>query len=399
MLGQSVGVANIILVVPVLLTNWGVESYAKWIILMAIPMYLSISDLGIGASVGNEVSKRKADVNGLVIKSSALLLSFILPIAIIVFFIVDEYLSNSVNAFLVILLSIFYILTNFATSVFRGLDLYAFALYRVNASKLLDLLILVLLSFFFSDFTVVLSVLILSKALLFIVLIYEYRKLALSSNWIPWRRSLSNVSLKPLAKPALGFMIMPLAYGLNNQGVIWVVAYVFSPSVVVLFNTLRSVTRVIYQSSGVISQSFWPKLSKLYYEGDFDSYIKLFFVNVRYSLALVLTTSLLLYILSPFVFPIIFSGEVDVDNDVFILFLCVNFLASMWQPLQMVLVSTNNHLQFSLTFLIGQVILLICLLAFDFEIIEFMLTLFVHELFNLFLSLFLSFRLINAKRK
>ena len=46
--------------VPILLHAWGTQLYGEWLILFAIPSYLSMTDLGFSQSAGNDMSARMA---------------------------------------------------------------------------------------------------------------------------------------------------------------------------------------------------------------------------------------------------------------------------------------------------------------------------------------------------
>src|ERR1700732_356223 len=46
--------------VPVLLHAWGAAKYGDWLLLSAIPSYLTLSDLGFGDASGSDMSMRVA---------------------------------------------------------------------------------------------------------------------------------------------------------------------------------------------------------------------------------------------------------------------------------------------------------------------------------------------------
>lgn len=58
--GQLVSVVVQLVGVPVLLYAWGPQLYGEWLILFAIPTYLSIADLGFSQSVANDMTARVA---------------------------------------------------------------------------------------------------------------------------------------------------------------------------------------------------------------------------------------------------------------------------------------------------------------------------------------------------
>src|ERR1700722_13658547 len=49
--------------VPVFLRVWGAERYGEWILLSAIPSYLSMTDMGFGNAAGNEMTMDVASGN------------------------------------------------------------------------------------------------------------------------------------------------------------------------------------------------------------------------------------------------------------------------------------------------------------------------------------------------
>src|SRR5438128_6286169 len=58
--GQLVSVGIQLISVPIFLHYWGVELYGEWLILSAIPAYLSLSDIGFASVAGNDMTMRMA---------------------------------------------------------------------------------------------------------------------------------------------------------------------------------------------------------------------------------------------------------------------------------------------------------------------------------------------------
>ena len=58
--GQLVVIVIQLAGVPILLHAWGTQLYGEWLILAAIPTYLSMTDLGFSQSAGNDMTARMA---------------------------------------------------------------------------------------------------------------------------------------------------------------------------------------------------------------------------------------------------------------------------------------------------------------------------------------------------
>ena len=58
--GQLVVIIIQLAGVPILLQAWGTQLYGEWLILAAIPTYLSMADLGFSQSAGNDITARMA---------------------------------------------------------------------------------------------------------------------------------------------------------------------------------------------------------------------------------------------------------------------------------------------------------------------------------------------------
>src|SRR6202158_4054383 len=59
-LGPVVGAIVQLSSVPVMLHAWGAARYGDWLLLSAIPVYLTLSDLGFGDASGSDMSMRVA---------------------------------------------------------------------------------------------------------------------------------------------------------------------------------------------------------------------------------------------------------------------------------------------------------------------------------------------------
>ena len=53
--GQAITVLIQLVSIPLFIQHWGVSLYGEWLILSALPAYLSMSDFGLGAVAGNSM--------------------------------------------------------------------------------------------------------------------------------------------------------------------------------------------------------------------------------------------------------------------------------------------------------------------------------------------------------
>ncbi|HBQ8586930.1 TPA: hypothetical protein L9B03_005523, partial [Klebsiella pneumoniae] len=53
--GQAITVLIQLVSVPFFIQHWGISIYGEWLILSALPAYLSMSDFGLGAVAGNSM--------------------------------------------------------------------------------------------------------------------------------------------------------------------------------------------------------------------------------------------------------------------------------------------------------------------------------------------------------
>ena len=56
--GQAVTVGTQLLLTPMFFAKWGASLYGEWLLLSALPAYLTMADLGIGSAAGNDMTMR-----------------------------------------------------------------------------------------------------------------------------------------------------------------------------------------------------------------------------------------------------------------------------------------------------------------------------------------------------
>ena len=305
--GQLVTVIVQLVGVPILLQAWGTQLYGEWLILFAIPAYLSMTDLGFSHSAGNDMTARvgRGDRDGAltVFQSLAGLVYAIAAVGLILSAVLlwrlplQDWLhfktmnTEAIRWVLWLLAAeVFVHLPNGVTHAgFRASGDYALHIGLDSTTRLLQFAgvwaaaladgspVAAAAAFF--------GIRAFSTAILALLLVRRH----------PWLRlglaHARRAELRRLFRPALANMAIPLAQALNIQGMVLVVGAVLGPLAVVVFSTLRTLTRLALQLVVAVSHAAEPELATAYGAGDRALMQFLFVHALRAGLWLALTAA------------------------------------------------------------------------------------------------------------
>lgn len=365
-LGPIVTMIVQLVTVPWLLHSWGAAKYGDWLILSAIPSYLGLSDLGFGDASGSDMTMRVAagDRKGALetFQSSWALLSLVsLGVALIVSstvwyvpwhrWVKLATLSDSSASLVVCVLAIYILVSqqcgilesgfrcdgNFATgtiggTLLRTLDIAAGTIVGILTGNLFWAAAAYLISRVVGTLT-------------------YWLVLRQKSPWIAVGFSYAHFSrVKELAAPAAGFVALPLAGAISIQGFTLVTASVLGSVAVVQFSTLRTLTRVNFQISNMLSCTIWPELSRAFGEGNVPLARALHRRAYQASLALSVAAGVALWLVGPALYRLWIRNGVPFNSTCFDVLLSVSFVGSLWYTSSVVPMSTNAHHRLTLAF-------------------------------------------------
>jgi O-antigen/teichoic acid export membrane protein len=352
--------------VPCLLHFWGAAKYGDWLILSAIPSYLSLSDLGFGDASGSDMTMRVAagDRHGAIetFQSSWVLLtivsSFVGLLATAAVWAVPWHrwikLSTipDAGASTVVLLLGAYLLVsqqcgilesgfrcdgNFATGNVVGTLI---RLFETAAGTTVGCLTGNLV---WSAATYLTARIVGTS--IYALLLHK------KSSWLAMGFSRASVArVKQLAAPALGFVALPLANAISIQGFTLVIASVLGSVAVTMFSTLRTLARVNFQLMTVIAWAMWPELSRAFGAGNVALARALHRRAYQAGLVLSAVTGSALWFIGPSLYHLWIRGAVPFDANCFHILLFVTFVNTLWFTSSVVPMSTNSHHQITLTF-------------------------------------------------
>jgi O-antigen/teichoic acid export membrane protein len=352
--------------VPLLLHAWGAAKYGDWLILSAIPSYLSLTDLGFGDASASDMTMRVAagDRKGAIetFQSSWVLLSvvslFVGLLAAVVVWRVPWHQSvkltslSDFQASAVVLVFGAYLLVSQQCGVFESG-------FRCDGNFATGTVFGTLLRLI--ETAIATAVGILTGSLLWAAATYLICRttgvitygllLRRKSPWLPIGFSNARLSrVKELAAPAFGFVALPLANAISIQGFTLLIASLLGSVAVTQFSTMRTLTRVNFQLMTVIGWALWPELSRAFGEGNVALARTLHRRAYQAGLGISILTGSALWYFGPTLYHMWIRNAVAFDASCFHILLVVTFANSLWFTSSVVPMSTNEHHRLTLIF-------------------------------------------------
>jgi O-antigen/teichoic acid export membrane protein len=355
--------------VPLFLGAWGPRLYGEWLIMSAIPYYLSMTDMGFGTVAGNDMAMRaaKSDHEGAletfqstwILVMGFSLVAAIMLSAIIVAAPVTSWLHLNViqdgEARVVLLLLSAYSLgilqSSLLLSGFRSDKKYATGMAGVNSVRFLEnVAMLLILSMGAGPVRVALAAAVVR--LLGTVAVYFLLLRA-----VPWIRvgfaSASLSRVKALTGPALAFMAFPAGNALSIQGITILIGLVLNPIAVATFTPMRTLSRFPYQIVDSVKNAAWPELSSAFGAEDWPLARKLHRACCQVAFWLALAAVLALAAFGPRLFKLWTHDRVQMDVPCFYVLLAVVIASSLWNTSSAVSIAANLHQQLAMQYLAG----------------------------------------------
>lgn len=357
--GQGVQILVRLCEVPLFLSFWGAQRYGEWLMLAAIPAYLSMGDGGFATTSCREITMRvgTGDRRGAsaVYQSTwalLLVLSLVLGSAAIVFskFVpLNQWLKftamTSQETALVFLILVAHILLGFQGGL---LNAGFWASGRYPQSMFFGALLQLLdfggmsLAILMGGGPVQAATGYLLGRVLGTALMWGFQR-----NVCPWLsfgfKYARITELRRLLAPSFASLAFPLGTALNTQGLRLVIGLVLGPSAVAIFVPLRTLSNFAVQPRQVVNRLTEPEMAMAFGTGNKSLYQKLFLESVRISFWSCFVVAALLIPASRWIFPIWTTGQVSIHWPTFLLLLLAAVINSIWYAALMVSYSTNRH--------------------------------------------------------
>jgi O-antigen/teichoic acid export membrane protein len=365
--GQAVTLLIQIASVPILIRAWGVELYGEWIILSAVPSYLTLSDIGLTTIAGNLLAlsaDRRDDDGARAVYQSAWAMVTLISTALLVSIITAIWLTEPGRLLglaritgrtldVTLLLLFLHVAMSLQTGIlqlpFRAIKENPRSVAAANAIRLVEWLAATLAVLAGGTVPDAAAAFLLARTLGNLALA---RLPARSGSTLRLGFAYARLEImRKLLRPSLASLCFPLGLSLAMQGFVLLIGHMVGAGGVALFSVYRTFTRVPIQLATSINQAVWPELSYAFGANDLAKVKRLVVRMLQVGAAL----SALAIV---FVF---FTGERVIDwwvskalehSPALLLVLTLTALVHiLWQPFWVAQIAINRHAHFAAWFL------------------------------------------------
>ncbi|MCD2316819.1 teichoic acid transporter [Sphingomonas sp. IC-11] len=366
--GQIVTVVVQIALVPLLLHAWGPGTYGAWLLLSAVPFYLTFSDFGFTYVAKNAmvmaVSAGQPDAATRVFHSIFALLCVAAPLLLglsaLIIIAVDvpdvlgaDAVTPTTARATVLLLVVNVLLYQFFLLVCAGIrseNRPASEAIWAASARLLEGVAVAIAAVAGGGLVAAAAAMVGARLL---ALLGAYRWLRRLSGWLRLGvRAADRETLEGLWRPAIAYMLLPLGQALLIQAPVLVVGGALGAVGTVTFATSRTITRMGMAAINMINNSVTAEYAALAGSGDHQRAGRLLRVQAGVTLCIILVYAVTVLVAAPVVLPLLTHGAVAAAYP-FLLLLVGSVAAEMiWSSLFTPIAAVNRHGTATVIFLI-----------------------------------------------
>lgn len=337
---------------------WGIDLFGEWVILSAIPAYLTMSDFSFGTTAGSEMTMLVAQgkrIEALKVLQTAWVLVTLISLGILILMLAAIHFvplahilhlsimtdREAVSILTVLLIGICLSQQGgLIDAAFKCCGSYAQGIFLFNLLRLIEFVIGVVVLVWKGDPWLYSWTLVIPRAVCYL---WFWNILGKKAPWLHLGWSYADKqTMKPLVAPALTFNAFNLGYAFSLQGMVILVGVATSPADAAIFAPLRTLTRVVLQGASAIGNTMWVELSTAIGKGDFALGRKLHRRASQVSLWLVLPSLVVMYFIGKPFFRV-WTGKAYFDDRLFVALLLLSLVGSIWTVSNVVSLSINKH--------------------------------------------------------
>lgn len=355
--------------VPLFLFFWSKELYGEWILISAIPTYLSLAEAGFATTAGNEIGMAVATGNLERARCSlhtawGFLAAICIPLLALAFgasFAIpwSRWLKLSVPeaaeiCWVIFLLSAYTLaglVFNVLGAVYRvtyKVPRFGFLMYTGRLVELGAIAVSVAIS---QSMVFLASIMLATRVATVLIVYLDSRHFSPTLNL--GLAAFSMEELKRTWRPSVLFMCTALGNALYFQGLTLLVGNRMGVSSVVVFNTTRTLTRTIVQFVTVIKHSAWVEFPYLFGAGDLARARRLNGLALEVSWVTSATLAMAVYFVAPWIMALWTHDVVEIDRALLAILLLSAVLNTVWFVPSGLLQGVNRHEGFALRYLLA----------------------------------------------
>ena len=365
--------------VPVFLHFWSLALYGDWLLVNAIPSYLSFSNIGFGSVAGNEMTMlmgRKDQDGALCVFQSCWWLIVLLCSVVVLLFAgllyllpVAEWLNLNTMTQADAKWVIFYLglavlfgqLEQLLQSAYTCVGRYPYGTLLKSIFTLVSFVVMLVPVVMGRGVRPTALVFSIANACGTLLLCVAVRR------EVPWIRfgwhHARRAEIRRLAGPAIAFMGFPIGNALNLQGTLLAVGHVLGSVDVVIFGTARTVSRVALQMVQMVNATFWPELSSSFGAGNLPLVRALHRRACQVALAIALVILLAMMTVGPWFLTHWTAHKVPPSPRLLFLLLLSVFFYALWSTSSTLLAAINQHRRLSMYYLLATSITIVLTVA------------------------------------
>ena len=341
---------------PVHLHAVGVQRYGEWLVLTAVPAYLSLTDLGFAAAsatlatrrlaAGSAAGAARALASGWAVVT---VLSTAVGAAGLAVFAAsgaaERFPLLGRDAVLVVGLQLawaaLWMQLGFVEGAFRADGQYPRGVAYVNAGRVVEFAALVAALLLWRDLVVLAAVLLAVRASTVLVL---HR---LARRHVPWFRlgpgHVERSTARELLVPSVTYAGFTVGAALLNQGAVLVVGHLLGHVQAVTFTTVRTAVNLVGQLSLVVTTGALPELTRRVAVGDLSGARRIQRRTLALALGSTVPAATAVAVLGPAVVSLWTSGAVDAPRSLVLLTALGTVVRVPWQVAANALRAANAH--------------------------------------------------------
>ncbi|MEA3641095.1 MAG: hypothetical protein VBE63_14300 [Lamprobacter sp.] len=345
--------------VPLFLHFWGAQGYGEWLMVAAIPAYLTIADGGFAGAASRDMSMRSAagDQSGAlaVYQSIWLLLLGVSSLLVVAAYLALEALPlaqwlgfqfiDQASIKVVLLLLVAHVLVGFQGGLING-GFWCSGRYPLG---MLLAAFTAFIEFGALALTIALGGGPIAAAAAFLGgrvagTFLTWFVLRFATPWLHygWRRA-SVGEIRRLTTPAFASLAFPLGNAMNIQGMRLIVGVVLGPAAVAVFSATRTLARLAMQPRAVINKLMQPEMAFAYGRGNISQFQFLFKRSCQAAFWSAATASLALAVVGSYLFGAWTSDQFSLNWLLFAALLTGSVVDGVWYAALMVMYATNRH--------------------------------------------------------